>query len=49
MNDADHINDNATYDDPRQFPTGIPYVLVNGEIAVDNEKCTGAIAGHAIP
>ena len=47
--DEDHINDNATYDDPRQFPMGIPYVLVNGEIAVDNENCTGVIAGHAIP
>ena len=39
----------VTPSSPRQFPTGIPYVLVNGEIAVDNEDCTGVIAGHAIP
>ena len=47
--DADHLNDNATYDDPRQFPTGIPYVIVNGQVAVDNEHCTGVLAGQATP
>ena len=36
--DAEHINDNATYDDPRQFPSGIPFVLVNGQVAVDRER-----------
>ena len=25
---------NATYDEPRQFPDGIEYVMVNGEIVV---------------
>ena len=47
--DPDHIIDNATYDDPKQFPTGIPFVVVNGQVAVDNERCTGALAGHAVP
>ena len=47
--DADHINDNATYDDPHQFPTGIPFVLVNGQVAVDQERCTGVMAGQAVP
>ena len=47
--DAEHIIDNATYDDPTQFPTGIPYVLVNGRVAVDNERCTGELAGQAVP
>ncbi len=47
--DADRVMDNATYDDPVQFPTGIPYVLVNGQVAVDNERCTGALAGRAVP
>ena len=47
--DADRVNDNATYDDPCQFPTGIPYVLVNGQVAVDSERCTGELAGRAIP
>ena len=47
--DAEHINDNATYDDPCQFPTGIPFVLVNGQVAVDEERCTGVLAGQAVP
>ena len=47
--DADRIIDNATYDDPRQFPSGIPYVIVNGKIAVDREQCTGVMAGQAVP
>ena len=47
--DADRIIDNATYDDPCQFPTGIPYVLVNGQVAVDRERCTGVLAGQAVP
>ena len=47
--DAERINDNATYDDPCQFPTGIPYVLVNGQVAVDSERCTGVLAGQAVP
>ena len=28
--DAERIIDTATYDDPRQYPAGIPYVIVNG-------------------
>ena len=47
--DDERIIDNATYDDPHQFPTGIPYVLVNGEVAVDQGRCTGVLAGQAVP
>ena len=47
--DPEHIIDTATYDDPHQFPIGIPYVLVNGQVAVDQERCTGALAGQAVP
>lgn len=47
--DADRIIDNATWDDPKQFPAGVPYVLVNGQVAVDNERCTGILAGQAVP
>ena len=47
--DAEHVIDTATYDDPRQFPIGIPHVLVNGQVAVDNERCTGVLAGQAVP
>ena len=47
--DPEHIIDTATYDDAKQFAEGIPYVLVNGQIAVDNQNCTGIFAGRAIP
>ena len=46
---AERVIDTATYDDPRQYPVGIPYVLVNGRVAVDQEKCTGVLAGQAVP
>ena len=47
--DAERVIDTATYDDPKQFPVGIPYVLVNGQVAVDQERCTGILAGQAVP
>ena len=47
--DPERIMDNATYDDPRRYPTGIPYVMVNGRVAVDRERCTGVLAGYAVP
>jgi N-acyl-D-amino-acid deacylase len=47
--DAGHVMDNATYENPRQFPTGIPFVIVNGSVAVRDEVCTGILAGQAVP
>ena len=47
--DEDKMIDTATYDDPKQYPLGIPYVVVNGIVAVDKEVCTGRFAGYAVP
>lgn len=47
--DPDRFVDVATYDDPRQFPVGMHYVLVNGAVAVDHERCTGVMAGRPVP
>ena len=47
--DPDRLIDNATYDDSRQYPAGVPYVIVNGQVAVDHERCTGVFAGQAVP
>ena len=47
--DPERVNDTATYEDPKQYPVGIPYVLVNGQVAVDSERCTGVMAGQAVP
>jgi N-acyl-D-amino-acid deacylase len=42
------IRSNATYDDPRQFPTGIDHVVVNGTLVVDGDTHTGATPGRGI-
>lgn len=46
--DLDQVIDTATYDDPLQYPMGIPYVIVNGQLAVDHERPTGIMAGRAL-
>jgi N-acyl-D-amino-acid deacylase len=46
--DPTTIIDQSTYEDPRQKPEGIRYVLVNGEIAVGNGKVMGATSGKVL-
>jgi N-acyl-D-amino-acid deacylase len=46
--DPGKIQDNATYKDPHHYPTGIPYVLVNGIPVIKNGEHTGAKAGQAL-
>jgi hypothetical protein len=31
-----------------QFPIGIECVIVNGQVTIDKEQHTGALAGHVI-
>jgi N-acyl-D-amino-acid deacylase len=38
----------ATRTQPKQFPVGIDYVIVNGQVVVDRGKHTGALAGRAL-
>ena len=42
------VIDNASFVDPHQFPSGIDYVIVNGEITIRNGKHTGAQAGTVL-
>lgn len=42
------ITDNASYEDPLQPPTGIAYVIVNGQITIHDNEYTGATAGQVI-
>ena len=46
--DPDTVADTATFDEPRQTPTGIPYVLVNGQFVIDNSARTEVLPGRAI-
>jgi N-acyl-D-amino-acid deacylase len=42
------VRSNATYDEPRRFPTGIEYVIVNGVVVVDDGTHTGALPGRVV-
>jgi N-acyl-D-aspartate/D-glutamate deacylase len=42
------FRDTATFEKPLQWATGVKYLLVNGELAVESEKPTGKLAGRAI-
>jgi N-acyl-D-amino-acid deacylase len=46
--DYDRINDAATWEHPTAAPTGIDYVVVNGELAVADGAYTGAKAGRVL-
>ena len=46
--DPGSIADLATYEQPHQFPTGIDYVLVGGQVAVDHGQITPARAGRVL-
>ena len=46
--DPETVRDTATYEDPRRQPEGIPYVLVNGVVVVDDGRHTGALAGRTL-
>jgi len=46
--DYDTIEDTATYENPTQYPKWIPYVLVNGQIVIDEGEHTAATPGQII-
>lgn len=46
--DPDKVIDKATYLVPRQYPEGIPYVIVNGVVTIDDGEHTGALAGKVL-
>ena len=46
--DENKVSDVATFENPHQFSVGIPYVIVNGEVVIDNGKHTGIKSGKAL-
>jgi N-acyl-D-amino-acid deacylase len=46
--DPKTVIDRATFEIPNQHPEGIKYVIVNGQISVDDGKRTPALAGRAL-
>ncbi len=46
--DPETVTDRATFDDPMQFPEGIPHVFVAGEAIVSDGAHTGATPGRVL-
>ncbi len=42
------VKDEATFDDPHQYASGISFVVVNGQIVVENGEHTGARPGRVL-
>ena len=46
--DPDRIIDQATFEEPRKPPVGIHYVIIGGQIALENGDVTGEVRGRVI-
>jgi N-acyl-D-amino-acid deacylase len=46
--DPDTVEARATFEDPKQYPEGIDYVVVNGKLVIDQGVHTGALPGRAL-
>ena len=42
------VKDESTYPDPHRYPTGIPYVIVNGAVAVDGSTMSAERRGRIL-
>jgi N-acyl-D-amino-acid deacylase len=46
--DPASVRENSSYNDPHHFATGFKFVLVNGEVVVENDAHTGARPGRPL-
>jgi N-acyl-D-amino-acid deacylase len=46
--DPTRVRDAATFENPRAYPEGISYVLVNGKLVIEGGRHTGVLAGRAL-
>ena len=46
--DKHQVKTRATRTNPKVYPEGIPYVIVNGEVVIDQGQHTGAFPGRAL-
>jgi N-acyl-D-amino-acid deacylase len=46
--DSQAIRDKATFENPHQYAVGVNYVLVNGQVVLDNGQHTGVRSGRAL-
>jgi N-acyl-D-amino-acid deacylase len=46
--DDKEVNDKATFENPHQYSTGFKFVLVNGQVVIDNGSHTGTRSGQPL-
>ncbi len=46
--DAAAVKDESSYADPHRYPSGIPYVVVNGHVTVDGGRLVGPGTGRVL-
>lgn len=46
--DLDKLQDLASYENPNVYPAGIEYVLVNGQVVIEQGRHTGARPGRVL-
>jgi N-acyl-D-amino-acid deacylase len=46
--DPDNVKALANHREPKQYPTGIEYVIVNGTVVIDQGEHTGALPGRSL-
>jgi len=46
--DPDKIADRATWVDPHQYPVGVEYVIVNGQVVIEHGEHTGRLPGKIL-
>jgi N-acyl-D-amino-acid deacylase len=46
--DPERISDRATWINPHQYPAGIEYVIINGEVVIKGGEHTGRLPGRVL-
>jgi N-acyl-D-aspartate/D-glutamate deacylase len=46
--DSDEISDRATYEHPHQYSVGIRFLVINGEVVIEDGSYNGKLAGMPI-
>ena len=46
--DPEKVRDTATFTKPLSFPEGMPYVIVNGRVVIDDGRFTGENGGAVL-
>lgn len=46
--DPERVADRATFVDPHQYPVGVEWVLVNGQVVVEGDRHTGQLPGEVL-